>query len=96
MGKKSKTKLWSSASIVDGNKSRMNLFRAEGFGSLALLSVVQILDRHFDLSEHSVELWLDCETLIKKVKASVEDSIKFIEEKEMDVIFEIRAIIKAF
>ena len=89
-----KEKLIVSAGPVDGPLNEMSAFRAEAMGLLAILSILGILEENGVVGEKKVVIQLDCKSLLTKVKSLLAESIKHIEENDMDVIHEIRARIK--
>ena len=92
--RKNEERIVQSAATVDGDCNLLNAFRAEAMGVIAQLSIIEILNATYDVSKLSVDLGVDCKSLITKVYTPVEKSIKFIEEPEADTILEIRAMIK--
>ena len=86
-------KIMSSALVVEGDQNQLNAFRAEAFGLLTLLTIIECVDMIHDIKKQMIDSCIDCESLISKVQPSVDDSIKHVEENEMDVVLEIRAMI---
>ena len=83
-----------SAATVDGEREKLNAFRAEAMGVIAMLTVIELISSQYNISQFSVNIGVDCKSLITKVYTPVENSIKFVEASEVDTILEIRQLIK--
>ena len=82
------------AAAIAGPVEEITSMRAEGFAILAQLTILEILDRVYDLKMKKIELLSDCESLIRKIARGVEFSTKYALQDDIDIILQIRKMLR--
>ena len=79
---------------VDGNAELITSFRAEGMAVIAQLTVLQLIDKVWNIKGRKIVLYSDCESLLKKLQDRVDNKSKHALENDVDILLQIRSMLQ--
>ena len=86
-------KVMTGAALVNGIPNKLNSFRSEAFGIIAILSICELTQQIQPQISGSIDIYCDNKSILEKASKDVENLTKYSLENDADTTLQIRAIL---